>query len=61
MTYFDQDLADAARDAAQDAYDDRPTAAEIAAEARMPYFGWSRDRVALTIEEYDRDRSEGDF
>lgn len=32
--FFDQDLRDAAQDAAQDAWDDRPTLAECEAEAR---------------------------
>lgn len=34
MSYFEQDLRDAARDAAADAHDERPTLAECEREAR---------------------------
>lgn len=51
MSYFDQDLADAARDAAYDAEDDRPTAAELAAEecADMAEYGEHDYAAHLTI------------
>lgn len=56
-----QDLTDAAADAAADAYDDRPTARELAFEekaATLTWTGWSHDRRLLVAEEADRDRGE---
>jgi len=59
-----QDLTDAAADAAMDAHDDRPTRAELDAEARadsLGWTGWSEARRSLVVEEYDRDRAAGMF